>query len=297
MFSEDNITFVQKFTAGRCDDCEHSVMQHFCHFNKHILNPIKRSGYVSEGRRAMMKLKDQILDCILLRRTKSDRSNDIMLPGRFVKVRKEYLDEKEADFYDALYTKSKSQFNTYVAAGTILNNYAHIFDILIRLRQAVDHPYLVIYSDTIKDYNATNETDGADASYSKKMKKADDGNLQCGLCHEPAENPRKSKCGHLFCKDCALDLIENASNTAPISLSAGISSRKKKIESSGDCVCPVCLKPLTILSMEEDVELPDPPAFKTRKQSILSKIPLDKFQSSTKLEALVQVHSVKNTLD
>ena len=32
--------------------------------------------------------------------------------------------------------------------GTVLNNYAHIFDILIRLRQAVDHPYLVIYSDT-----------------------------------------------------------------------------------------------------------------------------------------------------
>lgn len=32
--------------------------------------------------------------------------------------------------------------------GTVLNNYAHIFDILIRLRQAVDHPYLVIYSES-----------------------------------------------------------------------------------------------------------------------------------------------------
>ena len=27
-----------------------------------------------------------------------------------------------------------------VAAGTVLNNYAHIFDLLIRLRQAVNHP-------------------------------------------------------------------------------------------------------------------------------------------------------------
>ncbi|RQM19438.1 hypothetical protein B5M09_011584 [Aphanomyces astaci] len=36
-----------------------------------------------------------------------------------------------------------AQFNTYVSAGTLLNNYAHIFDLLIRLRQAVDHPYLV----------------------------------------------------------------------------------------------------------------------------------------------------------
>ena len=28
----------------------------------------------------------------------------------------------------------------------MLNNYAHIFDLLIRLRQAVDHPFLVVYS-------------------------------------------------------------------------------------------------------------------------------------------------------
>lgn len=34
----------------------------------------------------------------------------------------------------------------YVESGTILNNYAHIFDLLIRLRQAVNHPYLVVYS-------------------------------------------------------------------------------------------------------------------------------------------------------
>lgn len=33
-------------------------------------------------------------------------------------------------------------------SGTLLNNYAHIFDLLIRLRQAVNHPYLVVYSAT-----------------------------------------------------------------------------------------------------------------------------------------------------
>jgi hypothetical protein len=58
------------------------------------------------------------------------------------------LSDREEDFYSALYTQSQAQFNTYLASGTVLNNYAHIFDILIRLRQAVDHPYLVIYSDT-----------------------------------------------------------------------------------------------------------------------------------------------------
>jgi len=56
------------------------------------------------------------------------------------------MDEREEDFYQALYTQSQAQFNTYLQNGTVLNNYAHIFDILIRLRQAVDHPYLVIHS-------------------------------------------------------------------------------------------------------------------------------------------------------
>ena len=49
-----------RFTQGRCDDCSHSVMLHYCHFNKHILNPIKRSGYVGDGRKAMLKVNPPI---------------------------------------------------------------------------------------------------------------------------------------------------------------------------------------------------------------------------------------------
>jgi len=33
----------------------------------------------------------------------------------------------EEDFYNALYTQTKSSFDDYVAEGTLLNNYAHIF--------------------------------------------------------------------------------------------------------------------------------------------------------------------------
>ena len=37
---------------------------------------------------------------------------------------------------EAVYTQSQAQFDTYVRAGTVLHNFAHIFDLLIRLRQA-----------------------------------------------------------------------------------------------------------------------------------------------------------------
>ena len=127
-----------RFSKGMCDECGHSAMQHFCHFNKHILNPIIRSGYTGEGRRAMLQLKNEVLDEVLLRRTKLTRADDIQLPMRVVRVLRHRLDEKEEDFYQALYTQSQAQFNTYVQQGTVLNNYAHIFDILIRLRQVHD---------------------------------------------------------------------------------------------------------------------------------------------------------------
>ncbi len=50
-------------------------------------------------------------------------------------MRKDKFDEREMDFYEALYTQSQAQFSVYVESSTVLNNYAHIFDLLIRLRQ------------------------------------------------------------------------------------------------------------------------------------------------------------------
>jgi hypothetical protein len=51
---------------------------------------------------------------------------------RTLVLRKDRFDASEADFYEALYTQSRATFGAYVTAGTLLNNYAHIFDLLIR---------------------------------------------------------------------------------------------------------------------------------------------------------------------
>ena len=60
-----------------------------------------------------------------------------MLPDRTVVMRRDRFDVREKDFYDALYTQSQAQFGAYVESGTVVNNYAHIFDLLIRLRQVL----------------------------------------------------------------------------------------------------------------------------------------------------------------
>jgi DNA repair protein RAD16 len=103
-------------------------------------------GYEGKGRTAMLILKNQILPRILLRRTKLQCADDLALPPRRRVLRRDVFDEREADFYEALYTQSQATFSNYIQSGTVLNNYAHIFDLLIRLRQAVNHPYLVVYS-------------------------------------------------------------------------------------------------------------------------------------------------------
>jgi SNF2 family DNA or RNA helicase len=54
------------------------------------------------------------------------------------------LTEAEQDFYQALYKKSKVKFDKFVEQGKVLHNYASILELLLRLRQCCDHPFLVL---------------------------------------------------------------------------------------------------------------------------------------------------------
>jgi DNA repair protein RAD16 len=313
-----------RFSKSKCDDCGHSVISHFCYFNRNILNPIQRTGFVAEGRRAMLKLKQQILDEILLRRTKTTKADDIQLPMRIVKLRQEKLDEKEEDFYQALYTQSRAQFDTYLQSNTVLNNYAHIFDILIRLRQAVNHPYLVIYSETrpmVGDgfNNNSNNNNSLAVDWSKEY---------CNLCQEPLENnqPTPAQCGHIFCHSCIMDYIDTMNVENGTSITGTTPTKKKTMKtnsstfsspatpsaSSGSLSssangatikCPDCDQPLTLildptlaLEMRNNGNRSNANLShsvwdmnKKRRKSILDKINLDLFQTSTKMEALMQV--------
>ena len=160
----------------------------------------------------------------------------------------------------------------YVDTGTVLNNYAHIFDLLIRLRQAVNHPYLVVYS------ASGGRNDNAPGGAAPPGAAAPPVLGVCGVCHDPLEDGIAAACGHTFCRVCVTEYLDNA---------------------VGACTCPTCERPLTI-----DLDAPaaaaaaaspakpgkggggaDAPA-RARKSSILSRMDLGRFQSSTKLEAL-----------
>ncbi|GJN11652.1 hypothetical protein PR202_ga29856 [Eleusine coracana subsp. coracana] len=148
----------------------------------------------------------------------------------------------------------------YVAAGTLMNNYAHIFDLLTRLRQAVDHPYLVAYSKTagLRE-GLTNE--GIER--------------ECGICHNMAEDIVVTSCDHAFCKTCLMDYSATLGNVS----------------------CPSCSQPLTVdLTTPNSGERVTPNAKGRKRSGILSRLAsLADFKTSTKIDALRE--EVRNMIE
>lgn len=107
--------------GGRhCEVCGHSPLRHYHWLMRLVLNPIKQFGYTGPGRDALMVLRKEVLDGILLRRTKASRAADLSLPGRAITVRNELeLDAFEADFYQALYTQSRLKFGACKSTAAV----------------------------------------------------------------------------------------------------------------------------------------------------------------------------------
>lgn len=271
-----------RMQQGRCLDCGHPSLMHYSHFNKFVLNPIQRDGYSGDGRRAMFLLRDSVLNTCLLRRTKQNRSEDMNLPPRLVTIRSVRLHPVEEDFYEALYTQTKSSFDDYVAEGTLLNNYAHIFDLLTKMRQAVDHPYLIVHSKG----NAVRQAGQRAAAVAN-------GTIDCAMCHEPpTDRVVSSCCDGGFCRSCVIEYLTGAgggntpcpSCAAPFSIDLNQVSSAEVIDdgtltfpsSSGDATASSAGVP----------SLKEMPHVQTG--SILRRINLAEFATSTKIEVLVQ---------
>ncbi len=64
--------------------CRHSPLSHYCYWNKWVANPIKKFGYSGKGRSAMRLLRFEILEKVLLRRTKVQCADVLALPPRYI---------------------------------------------------------------------------------------------------------------------------------------------------------------------------------------------------------------------
>ncbi|CAM8885602.1 unnamed protein product [Rhodiola kirilowii] len=197
-------------------------------WNKLVQKPFE------EGDERALKTVQSILKPIMLRRTKhtTDRQGRPILDLPPVDAQVIYceLTATEKDFYQALFNKSKVKFNQFVEQGRVLHNYASILELLLRLRQCCDHPFLVMsrgdtqeYADMNKlakrflkcDENCPGEEQNVPSrAYIKEvveeLQKGEQG--ECPICLEAFEDAVLTPCAHRLCRECLLASWRNATS-------------------------------------------------------------------------------------
>lgn len=180
-----------------------------------------------EGDERGLKLVQSILKPIMLRRTKfsTDREGRpiLVLPPATVEVLYCEMSAAEKDFYEALFRRSKVKFDQFVEQGRVLHNYASILELLLRLRQCCDHPFLIMSRGDTQEYSNLNKLakrflqGGKDAvsrdssaipsrAYVKEvveeLRKGEEG--ECPICLEAFEDAVLTPCAHRLCRECLL---------------------------------------------------------------------------------------------
>ncbi|KAG7585054.1 Zinc finger RING-type [Arabidopsis thaliana x Arabidopsis arenosa] len=170
-----------------------------------IKNPITRNPV-----KGYQKLQ-AILKTVMLRRTKGsflDGKPIISLPPKSIELRKVDFTVEERDFYSKLEAESRTQFREYAEAGTVKQNYVNILLMLLRLRQACDHPLLVN-----GEYSFTWESS---VGLAKKQIQSEASLAICGICNDAPEDAVVSVCGHVFCKQCIYERLTGDNNHCPL---------------------------------------------------------------------------------
>ncbi|XP_039139181.1 DNA repair protein RAD5B [Dioscorea cayenensis subsp. rotundata] len=194
-----------------------------------------------------LRLVKAILRPLMLRRTKETTDKEgrpiLVLPPVNVQVVECEQSEAERDFYDALFKKSKVRFDQFVAQGKVLHNYASILELLLRLRQCCNHPFLVMSRGDNQEYadlnklarhflegttqNSVNSTSSAPtrAFVEEVVEGIRRGEVtECPICLESAsDDPVLTPCAHRMCRECLLSSWRSPSGGP----------------------CPICRKPLT----------------------------------------------------
>lgn len=178
-----------------------------------LKNPISRNSI--QGYKKLYA----VLRAVMLRRTKGtfiDGEPIIKLPPKTISLTHVDFSVEERAFYRKLEADSRSQFKAYAAAGTLNQNYANILLMLLRLRQACDHPLLV------KGF--TSDSVGRDSMHMAKnlprnmlinLMKHLETSAICLSCNDPPEDAIVTMCGHVYCYQCVSEYLRGDENTCP----------------------------------------------------------------------------------
>lgn len=194
-------------------------------WNRGIVNNLESRDLSSQ--KAAMSLIRDIISSVTLRRRKTTLDSSgkpiVNLTKKTVEMVTLKPSPEEWDFYVALENQSKLKFDTFLAQGKVMNNYASVLELLLRLRQACDHPFLVFAAAPSKDsqllkdkdkmYKAFMDGRSSSQYVENILKNAENGKSQdCPVCLDIIEDavaPRE--CGHPACRGCLESLLRRSS--------------------------------------------------------------------------------------
>ncbi|CAM0948087.1 unnamed protein product [Alopecurus aequalis] len=212
--------------------------------NRSLWNKLVQKPF-EEGDERGLKLVQTILKPVMLRRTKNSTDKEgrpiLTLPPANIEVKYCELSESERDFYEALFKRSKVKFDQFVEQGKVLHNYASILELLLRLRQCCDHPFLVMSRGDTQEFadlnklakrflhGGNNAANGDSSSFPSKayieevVQELQKGEGECPICLEAFEDAVLTPCAHRLCRECIFSSWQSPA--------AGL--------------CPVCRKSMT----------------------------------------------------
>ncbi|EPS73239.1 hypothetical protein M569_01517, partial [Genlisea aurea] len=105
----------------------------------------------------------------------------------------------------------------YAASGTVKENYVNILLMLLRLRQACDHPLLVKGFDSDAKFSASIDMAKSLSGENQKflLNCLEASQAICGICKDPPEDAVVTICRHVFCNQCISEHIHGNETQCP----------------------------------------------------------------------------------
>ncbi|KAF2107631.1 SNF2 family N-terminal domain-containing protein [Lophiotrema nucula] len=183
-------------------------------FSYHISKPLKQARDATR-QRAMNRVH-VLLKSIMLRRgkdTQIDGGPICKIPPKHEHLDNVEFSDDEHAFYKALESKTQLTFNKYLAKGTVMENYANVLVLLLRLRQACCHPHLIkdlakqVATDGIAEVDLLSRAKQLSEDVVNRLKNEE--GFECPICYDATNNATIFvPCGHHCCGDCFAKLVD-----------------------------------------------------------------------------------------
>ena len=167
------------------------------------------------------------------------------------------LPPKEVIIHNEFFGEIERDFSS-----SIMSNTARQFDTYVS-RGVMLNNYANIFGLIMQMRQVANHPD----LILKKHSEGGQNILVCSICDETAEEPIRSRCHHEFCRRCAKDYVRSFEDNL-----------------SGEPDCPRCHIPLAIDFDQPDIEQDEE---HVKKSSIINRIKMEDWTSSTKIEMLI----------